>query len=71
MLFDWDQGNISEPDTDWENHIGVFLGKESSKYVCAEGNTGNKDERYSKTDVRFRSGTVIQGFIRLPDGFHS
>lgn len=67
VIYDWGGRNI--PDTDWENHIGVFLYKEGENFVAAEGNVGAKNNLKSITDIKKdRKSEVIQGFIRLPDG---
>ena len=65
VLFDWSQKQIHEPDTDWEDHIGVVIGRNKStgKLICAEGNVNDKAQ------IMERPPIVIQGFIRLPDGF--
>lgn len=62
-LFDWSQTNINDADTDYENHIGVFLYMDGSLFVCAEGNTNNQ------TNLKERHAVNIQGFIRIPDGY--
>lgn len=62
VLFDWD--GAAYPDTDWEDHIGIACGPASGgSVVCAEGNT---DDR---TAIKTRQKSLIQGYIRLPDGF--
>ncbi len=61
--FDWSQSRIDQGDTDWENHIGVHLGKSGSNYISAEGNTSNM------TDIKTRTPIQIQGWIRIPDGY--
>lgn len=67
VIYDWGGRNI--PDTDWENHIGVFLYKQGDDFVAAEGNVGAKNNLKSITDIKKnRKSEVIQGFIRLPDG---
>ncbi len=63
VMFDWDQKSIDQSDSDWEDHIGIFLRMEGSFYVCAEGNTSNM------TAVRKRSAITIQGFGRIPVGY--
>ncbi len=65
--FDWSQTDINQPDTDFENHIGVFLGfsvaKGAKRYLVAEGNTSNQ------TNIKERSPVNVQGFVRIPDGY--
>jgi GH24 family phage-related lysozyme (muramidase) len=62
VLFDWDGAEY--PDTDWEDHIGIACGPLSGGgVVCAEGNT---DDR---TAIKTRDKSIIQGFVRLPEGF--
>lgn len=59
VLFDWD--GATYPDTDFEDHIGVFLRKEGSYYICAEGNVNDE------TAIKSRNKANIQGYVRLPD----
>ncbi|MEM8637906.1 MAG: CHAP domain-containing protein [Cyanobacteria bacterium P01_G01_bin.54] len=66
VVFDW--GGRTIPDTDWENHIGIFLSINGDKLICAEGNVGAKDNTLSTTAIKSRESSTIQGFIRLPDG---
>lgn len=61
VLFDWSGPQV--PDRDFEDHIGVFLYKEGSSLICAEGNTMNA------VLTRKRYPHQIQGYIRIPDGF--
>lgn len=63
VCFDWNQLDIDDRDTDWEDHIGVFLHMDGEYYVCAEGNTGNR------TAIKRRKSIQIQGFIRIPHGY--
>lgn len=63
VIFDWNQISEDQKDTDYEDHIGVFLYKEGNLYVCAEGNTGNQ------TAIRKRDSKQIQGFVRIPAGW--
>lgn len=65
VLFDWDQKSIHEPDTDWEDHIGIIISFDhyTGKWVVAEGNVNDKCQ------IMKRSFSVIQGVIRIPEGF--
>ena len=63
VIYDWEQTNINQPDTNWDSHIGVFLKMEGSTFICAEGNTGNM------TNIKKRTSVNIQGFIKIPDGY--
>lgn len=63
VIFDWSKKSLSEPDTDWDNHIGLYLHMDGAAYVCAEGNTSNQ------TNIKERSGINIEGFIDIPDGY--
>jgi hypothetical protein len=63
VLFDWEQRNIHESDTDWEDHIGVFLepiNKEA--FLCGEGNCNNQSGLFKRNYVS------VQGYISLPYG---
>lgn len=63
VMFDWDQGSIHGADTDWEDHIGIFLRKEGDMFVCAEGNANNM------TAIKRRYSADIQGFGVFPEGW--
>lgn len=62
ILFDWNQRNIHAPDNDWEDHIGIFLKKESTYWKCAEGNSRNR------TGIFNRNKITVQGWITIPEG---
>jgi hypothetical protein len=63
VLFDWGQRNIHEPDTDWEDHIGVYLEEiDSRSFWCAEGNSHNKSGLFK------RNYASVQGYVRIPVG---
>jgi hypothetical protein len=62
VLFDWQGATF--PDGDWEDHIGVAMGGESGGFVvCGEGNVSDS------TAIKTRAKSLIQGYVRLPDGF--
>ena len=61
VLFDWSGARY--PDSDWEDHIAVYLRRSGNAFVCAEGNYKNRTE----TVKRYLSN--IQWFIHLPDNF--
>jgi len=61
VLFDW--SNPTNPDNDWEDHIGFFAKKDGTALVCYEGNYRDK------TAIVYRYLTTVQGFIRLPADF--
>lgn len=62
VLFDWGQRNINEPDTDWEDHIGVYLGEvDRNRFKCAEGNSKNRSGVFTRY---YRS---VQGYVRIPE----
>jgi lysozyme family protein len=62
VLFDWQGATF--PDGDWEDHIGVAMGGESGGFVvCGEGNVSDS------TATKTRAKSLIQGYVRLPDGF--
>lgn len=63
-LFDYDQRDLDDKDTDWENHIGVVLGVENGLVKCAEGNHGNA------TGIFLRSAKIIQGYVVIPEGYN-
>lgn len=62
-IFDWDQKDISLPDNDRDNHIGIHLRMNGKYYACAEGNTSNR------TDIKDRTSQNIQGWVRIPNGY--
>lgn len=63
VLFDWGQRNINEPDTDWEDHIGVYLSQvDNNRFRCAEGNTRNQSGIFT------RYYSSVQGYVRIPEG---
>jgi len=66
VLFDWDQKNLNETDKDWEDHIGFVVDylPDSGFYATAEGNVNDV------TALKNRDKICIQGFIRIPDGYH-
>jgi hypothetical protein len=62
VIFDWDGATF--PDRDQEDHIGVALAGESGgSVVCGEGNVSDS------TAIKTREKSLIQGYVRLPDGF--
>lgn len=61
VLFDW--SGPQYPDVDFEDHIGVCIGVQGGKIVCAEGNTRNA------ALIRYRSPSLIQGYVIIPDGY--
>lgn len=61
VLFDWD--GASRPDNDWEDHIGFVITDAISEVECAEGNVNDA------TAFKNRSKSLIQGYIRIPDGY--
>lgn len=62
VIFDWDGAQF--PDRDQEDHIGVAMGGESGGFVvCGEGNVSDS------TAIKTRAKSLIQGYVRLPDGF--
>jgi lysozyme family protein len=62
VIFDWDGATF--PDRDQEDHIGVALAGESGGSVlCGEGNVSDS------TAIKTRSKSLIQGYVRLPEGF--
>ncbi len=63
VLFDWGQRNINEPDTDWEDHIGVYLEEvDKNRFRCAEGNSRNQSGIFT------RYYNSVQGYVRIPEG---
>lgn len=61
VIFDWEQIDINQPDTDWDDHIGIHLRMDGKNYICAEGNSSNR------TGVFTRYSKQIQGWISLPE----
>lgn len=61
VCFDWDGATF--PDRDGEDHIGFVMEDQGANVKCAEGNTNDK------TDIKIRAKSLIQGYIRIPDGF--
>jgi lysozyme family protein/peptidoglycan hydrolase-like protein with peptidoglycan-binding domain len=67
LMFDWEQKRFDEPDSDWEDHIGIFLRMSGSKFVVAEGNAQTRATGGGRTGIFERSPIVIQGWARLPE----
>jgi hypothetical protein len=65
IIFDWDQRNLNDPDSDWDDHIGFVVDylPDSGFYATAEGNVNDATARKNRDKI------LIQGFIRIPDGF--
>lgn len=61
VLFDW--SNPSDPDYDWEDHIGFFSHESNGVLICLEGN--HRD----RTAIVKRYPSQVQGYIRLPETF--
>lgn len=61
VLFDWD--GAARPDADWEDHIGFVLRDAITEVECAEGNVNDA------TAFKNRSKSLIQGYVRIPDGY--
>jgi lysozyme family protein len=61
VLFDWD--GASRPDNDWEDHIGFVVRDAGPEVDCAEGNVNDA------TAFKRRAKSLIQGYIRIPDGY--
>jgi hypothetical protein len=63
VLFDWQQRNIHDPDSRWEDHIGVWLEPiDADRFLCAEGNARNKSGLFTRRYL------TVKGYIRIPEG---
>lgn len=60
VLFDWEGATF--PDSDWEDHIGIFAYHDNDSLICYEGNVSDA------TAIKRRYYNTIQGYIRIPKG---
>ena len=66
VLFDWEQTAIDAPDIDWEDHIGVVIRDSHEARAAIRTAEGNVQDC---AQIRWREMVLVQGFIRIPDGF--
>jgi len=62
-IFDWNRKSLHEPDTDWDDHIGVVIKNNGSTFTTAEGNVNNR------TGIFERPNFLIESFVVIPEGW--